>query len=513
MSKKDSINLRIFAALKVSELSQVPLFLLSNPGIGKTTTVRLFAKVRGYEVVAVHGNRMTPEAILGYDCAPNDVDKFDSARHLKPTWFKRILENKKNGKKSLLFLDELTTCNEFVQSTLLSLVFDREIDQDRLPDDTLVVAAGNYANNLSNTATILPPMLNRFMLYNIKIQPTDLDVFFNKYKGGALGKREDYFETLLKQMEEIDKQERHFSEEKMLKIGDTIESTFLLTTKMLMTSNERPVDLSVTELQTIYSDVDGDNDLPNFISPRSAVYARDITIATYKAFGPAGIQSENYRNMMFGLIGIGLKRSNNGDVLKSKISDEFCSAMERAVTDLEKLNNDDIPKYEEFFSATINEHRTEDGKFAKVMDIPTINALTNKISEMIGDKKLQGIERPLDKEYVKSICNLLKISSETIKNYKINPITNNDESKKSIEKISSDIVYWNNLVELMSNITRLVKSSEFNYDQDAKTIIKNTQSDLRTSSYRIKSIRKTRVTTDPALGNMLPELKSFVKLD
>lgn len=501
----DSINMRIFAALKVSELSGVPLFLLSNPGIGKTTTVKLFAKVRGYEVVALHGNRMSSEAILGYDCAPSDLEKFDSARHLKPAWFKRILENARNGKKSLLFLDELTTCHEYVQASLLSLVFDKEIDSERLPEDTLVVAAGNYANNLSNTATILPPMLNRFMLYNLKFNVNDLDIFFNKYEGSTIGDKTDYFDVLYKQMLDIDSQEKKYDPEKLNMIGEQFEKSIKFVTKALMTSGERPVDLSVTELQTIYSDIEGDNDLPNFISPRSACYARDITIATYIAFGSAGISSENYKNMMYGLVGMGLKRnSSNGEVIKTNIVDEYVSAMIEAVRDIEKMNNDKVPEYESFFMDIIKNH--SDGK----LDIAAMSASSKKIEELINDPEIKGVDRPMDMSIVQGYCNLIKSSGKNlVKGYKIDPTAKNSDSVV-LEKFAGDINYWNNLATLMMSLRSLVHNSNFAYDSAAKGEVKQVFSDSKKVSFYLKTTRKTCINKDAALANIIPDIKSCV---
>ena len=53
MAKKNSnnINVQMFTQLKVAEKSKVPVFFIGAVGAGKTTSVYMFAKVRGYEVV------------------------------------------------------------------------------------------------------------------------------------------------------------------------------------------------------------------------------------------------------------------------------------------------------------------------------------------------------------------------------------------------------------------------------------------------------------------------------
>ena len=47
----NNINVSIFCALKVSEVSKVPVLLIANPGTGKSTSVEMFAKVRGYRLI------------------------------------------------------------------------------------------------------------------------------------------------------------------------------------------------------------------------------------------------------------------------------------------------------------------------------------------------------------------------------------------------------------------------------------------------------------------------------
>ena len=55
---KESINSSIFFALKNSETSGVPTLLIASPGFGKSTTVEMFAKLRGYELIVLRGSTM-----------------------------------------------------------------------------------------------------------------------------------------------------------------------------------------------------------------------------------------------------------------------------------------------------------------------------------------------------------------------------------------------------------------------------------------------------------------------
>jgi hypothetical protein len=224
---------------------------------------------------------------------------------LRPSWFEEVIRNHENGKKTLLFLDEITTANEFVQAALLHLIFERMVKTEKIPDDTLIVSAGNYAQNLSNTMTLLPPVMNRFMLFNIIPTADDLSVFLNKFDGSMKGERKNYFAELEKNMRELDEQEKDIPEKKYNMIGEYIERGLKDIMKILMTQGDKPVDLTVTDLQNIYSDTEKDSKLYGFITFRTLNYLRDATIAVYQCFGKEGIASNLYRNVIDGLCGIG----------------------------------------------------------------------------------------------------------------------------------------------------------------------------------------------------------------
>ena len=98
---KENINVAIFTALKVSEISKVPILLMSNPGVGKSTSVELFAAVRGYHLQLLRGNSTSETEILGYDVADTNRDS-ETTKHLRPSWYTEILEMKEKGIPTLI---------------------------------------------------------------------------------------------------------------------------------------------------------------------------------------------------------------------------------------------------------------------------------------------------------------------------------------------------------------------------------------------------------------------------
>ena len=499
-NNQNDINVSIFCTLKVSELSKVPVLLMANPGTGKSSTVELFSEVRGYKLILLRGNSESAETILGYDVAPTDTSKSCSTKHLRPEWFEKILEADQKGEKCLLFLDEITTATEYVQAALLHLIFERKVGTERIPESTLIVSAGNYASNLSNSMIMLPPLMNRFLIFNIVPKVDDLDKFLCKYRGSILGKRENQVEEIKKIMASIDAQELKLDEDFESKAGEYIENSIRTTARQLMSGSKKMIDLSVTDLQNIYSDLADDSKLPGFVTLRTLNYLRDVTLASYKCFGKNGITSDNYRNMIIGLVGLGVVRDTNGETKSIDVSESFYSSMVSVSNEIEKMNNMKLPEYENFFKKVL------DGK--KKFEVADINAIINKIKELTNDKDLEAIERPLDPVILDKICDVLVKSSNNVFSFKIerdlSPL-----KQMPIEKFNGLSSYWSYIADAMTNIHSLVSDTKRGYTKDTEESLKKTENTLTRVAFKLKGVRKMLIIEDSALGNTIPEIKSF----
>ena len=518
MAKKSSnnINVQMFTQLKVAEKSGVPVFFIGAVGAGKTTSVYMFAKVRGYEVVLLRGNSETNETIIGYSVAPKDVseDHPMAAVHLRPDWFERILDIKKRGGKTLLLLDELNTANEFVQAALLHLVFERRVGNEELPADTLIVSAGNYSGNVSSTMNMMGPTLNRWCIINIVPDASDLDSFLNKYDGCLLNddaKPNNYMDEMYKTMVELDKQEQvDIDDASYNKIGAYIERNILETTRMIMTT-EKKHNPNVQELMNLYQETaEKDKPLYNFITMRSLCYLRDVTIAYYMCFGKAGISSDNYKKAINGLVGYGTTRDSKGEVVMNSVGGEYFTNMQLAINEIEKMKNSSLPKYEKFFKDLIKSSISKDGmKKEKVFSHEEIIATINKLDELKRDKSVENIERPIDPALVTSMCTILKATGNNIFPDRIT--TSEDISKKMpAEKVSSYITNWNSIVDLTCSIDSVLNEPKYNYDESVKRDLSTTTKALRAMGFKLRSLRRL-VTGDLGEGaeKLIPELKSI----
>jgi hypothetical protein len=115
--------------------SEIVPCLVGPPGIGKTAAVELHAKNHGAKVVKIIASRCIPSEIVGMTMPNNESRSMD-------IYNSRQLTSLRDG--DILFLDELLEADQFVLSTLLTLIESREMaDGTPLPDIQIVAATND----------------------------------------------------------------------------------------------------------------------------------------------------------------------------------------------------------------------------------------------------------------------------------------------------------------------------------------------------------------------------------
>lgn len=110
-----------------------PVFIWGAPGIGKSSLVEEFARQVGLPCVSLLGSQLAPEDIMG---VPQIVD--GKTRFCPPTLIAK-------DEPYCLFLDELNACSHEVQKSFYSLIHDRRVGDYTLPKGSIVIGAGNRA--------------------------------------------------------------------------------------------------------------------------------------------------------------------------------------------------------------------------------------------------------------------------------------------------------------------------------------------------------------------------------
>ena len=155
---------------------RIPGLILSHPGFGKTTTVAAYCKYKDYNLITLVPSQNAPDDILGLQVVNHETGRM---QRLTPSWFNKLEDTIANGKRTVLFIDEISTCDPYIQAPLLNLIFNRDLGEKRLPENVFILAAGNYSSDLDGAFKMSAPLLNRFVILNLNHRDFDINEMFN----------------------------------------------------------------------------------------------------------------------------------------------------------------------------------------------------------------------------------------------------------------------------------------------------------------------------------------------
>ena len=142
-----------------------PLFLWGPPGIGKSELVEGIARELGGLMIDLRLGQMEPTDIRGIPFYNKDIGKMDCA----PPVELPDEEMSKDYPIVVLFLDELNSAAPSVQSAAYQLILNRRIGKYRLPNNVVMVAAGNRESDKGVTYRMPTPLANRFIHQEMKV--------------------------------------------------------------------------------------------------------------------------------------------------------------------------------------------------------------------------------------------------------------------------------------------------------------------------------------------------------
>lgn len=148
---------QIRSAMAIAAQAGVNVLLWGPAGVGKTATITGLADDLNLHLEVLIGSIRDATDIGGL---PYRCD--EGVALAPPAWATRIVASHAEGRRSLLLIDELTTCPPAVQAALLRVVLERVTGDLALPDDTVVVAAANPADLAADGYDLAPPLANRF---------------------------------------------------------------------------------------------------------------------------------------------------------------------------------------------------------------------------------------------------------------------------------------------------------------------------------------------------------------
>jgi hypothetical protein len=138
---------------------QRPVFLWGPPGIGKSELVADITKELGGYMIDLRLGQMEPTDIRGIPYYNKDTGKMDWAEPVDlPTQ-----ELASQYPVVVLFLDEMNSAAPSVQAAGYQLILNRRSGKYVLPDNVVMVAAGNRESDKGVTYRMPTPLANRFV--------------------------------------------------------------------------------------------------------------------------------------------------------------------------------------------------------------------------------------------------------------------------------------------------------------------------------------------------------------
>ena len=142
-----------------------PLFLWGPPGIGKSELVENITQELGGAMIDLRLGQMEPTDIRGIPFYNKDVGKMDWAEPIDlPS-----AEFASQYPVVVLFLDEMNSAAPSVQAAAYQLILNRRIGKYFLPDNVVVVAAGNRESDKGVTFRMPTPLANRFIHQEMRV--------------------------------------------------------------------------------------------------------------------------------------------------------------------------------------------------------------------------------------------------------------------------------------------------------------------------------------------------------
>ena len=145
---------------------------LGAPGLGKSQVIQQIGEKYGYKVIDLRLAQMS-EVEIGGLIYPNED-------RTKTVWLAPDIlpDEERDGKKTILLLDEITSCSKRVQVAAYQLVLDRRVGQYRLPEGTFVIALGNREDDDGVYVRLAAPLADRFEIHNVDV---DFEIWKEDY--------------------------------------------------------------------------------------------------------------------------------------------------------------------------------------------------------------------------------------------------------------------------------------------------------------------------------------------
>ena len=156
-------------ALRKAFKNKRPIFLWGPPGIGKSDVIKQLGEELDAHVIDVRLSLWEPTDIKGIPY----FDSNDGTMRWAPPAELPSKEMAAQHEKIVLFMDEMNSAAPSVQSAAYQLVLNRKVGAYELPDNVVMVAAGNRESDKGVTYRMPAPLANRFVHLEMAVEFED----------------------------------------------------------------------------------------------------------------------------------------------------------------------------------------------------------------------------------------------------------------------------------------------------------------------------------------------------
>lgn len=160
------------SALRHAFRKRRPVFIWGPPGIGKSDSIHQLGDEMNAHVIDVRLSLWEPTDIKGIPY----YNANDNTMSWAPPIELPTKEFAKNYENVILFLDEMNSAPPAVQAAAYQLILNRRVGTYELPENVLVVAAGNREADKGVTYRMPAPLANRFVHLELRV---DFDDWLN----------------------------------------------------------------------------------------------------------------------------------------------------------------------------------------------------------------------------------------------------------------------------------------------------------------------------------------------
>ena len=152
------------SAIKVAFKKKRPIFLWGPPGVGKSDIVQQITDEANGFMFDLRLGQMDPTDLRGMPFFNKELGVMDWA----PPIDLPSAEFAKDYPMITVFLDEMNSAPASVQAAAYQLVLNRRLGKYVLPDNVVIIAAGNRESDKGVTFRMPTPLANRFVHVEIR---------------------------------------------------------------------------------------------------------------------------------------------------------------------------------------------------------------------------------------------------------------------------------------------------------------------------------------------------------